>query len=102
MVVQGGVQVGVAHSGPVASAFGTALGVVPAAVGDEAEFLDVDVDQFAGPGALVAADGFAGGPVSGGQSGQAVPAEDAVRGGRGDAAPGGQAHRTDPVLVPQP
>ncbi len=53
-----------------------------AAAGDAAEFLDVDVDQFAGPGAFVAAHGLAGGPVAGGQGVQAVPDRDAV-GGRG-------------------
>lgn len=49
--------------------------IVAAAVGDAAELLDVDVDQFAGPGAFVAARGFAGGPIAGGQCGQAVPDE---------------------------
>lgn len=75
---------------------------MPAAVGDAAEFLDVDVDEFAGPGAFVAADGLAGGPVGGGQGGQTVPDQDAVGGGRGDTGAGGQPHRPDPVLAPQP
>jgi hypothetical protein len=38
---------------------------VPAAVGDAAEFLDVDVDQLAGELAFVATDGFTGSPVTG-------------------------------------
>ncbi|GGV58374.1 hypothetical protein GCM10010245_91500 [Streptomyces spectabilis] len=43
-----------------------------AAVGDPAEFLDVDVDEFAGPLAFVAADDLPGGPVEEGQAVQAV------------------------------
>ncbi|THA47123.1 hypothetical protein E6R62_32100 [Streptomyces sp. A1136] len=41
----------------------------PAAVGDVAEFLDVDVDEVARPVVFVAADRLSGGPV---QPGQAV------------------------------
>jgi hypothetical protein len=43
--------------------------LVAAAVGDVAEFLDVDVDEFAWAVAFVAADGAAGGAVQVGQAG---------------------------------
>lgn len=104
MVVQGGVQLGV--SGAVAAVLVGSAGcvaedLVTAAVGDAAEFLDVDVDQFAGPGSFVTADGFAGGPVDRGQSGQVVAHENAVGGGGGDAASGSQPHRTDSMLASQ-
>jgi hypothetical protein len=104
-VVQGGVQVGVSHA--VAAVLVRAAGrpaedLVAAAVGDAAELFDVDVDQFAGPGAFVASHGFTGGPVADDQSGQVVPDEDAVGGGGGDAAAGGQPHWSDAVLTPQP
>jgi hypothetical protein len=53
-----------------------------AAVGGPAELLDVDVDEFAGPVAFVAADDLPGGPVEVGQAVQTVPGQDPV-GGRG-------------------
>ncbi|GDY68843.1 hypothetical protein SAV14893_082360 [Streptomyces avermitilis] len=104
MVVQGGVEVGV--SGSVAAVLVGAAGclaeeLVFTAVRDAAELLDVDVEQFVGPGAFVAAHGFAGGPVTGCQGGQAVTAQHAVSGGGGDAASGGQPHRSDAVLAAQ-
>ncbi len=71
-----------------------------AAVRDPAEFLDVDVDESAGSGAFVAADGLAGGPVQGGQGRLTVPLEDAVGSGGGDVASDGQPHRTDAVFSP--
>ncbi|CAM5579500.1 putative protein OS=Streptomyces griseomycini OX=66895 GN=FHS37_003277 PE=4 SV=1 [Streptomyces griseomycini] len=92
VVVRGGVRVGTAVPGPVASAFGTAPGAVPA-VGDAAEFLDVGVDQFAGPGTFAAAPWFAGGPVRRGRGRQVVAAQDAVRGGGGGAATCCRTHR---------
>jgi hypothetical protein len=49
--------------------------LVAAAVGDPAEFLHVDVDQFAGPVAFVAADDLADGPVQVGQPVQTVARE---------------------------
>ncbi len=101
VVVQGGVQVGVSGAGAVLAAGCPAEGFVSAAIGDAAEFLDVDVDQFAGPGAFVAADGFAGGPVDGCECGQAVPGEDAVGGGGSDAASGSQPDGADVVLAPE-
>lgn len=53
VVVEGGVQVGPAGAGLVAASFGSAEGLVAAAVGDPAELLDVDVDQLARAGAFV-------------------------------------------------
>ena len=84
VVVQEGVQVAVAQG-----AFGAggqlvflALllpgGAPSAAVGDVAEFLDVDVGQLAGPGALVPADRDAGGPVQVCQLRAAVPGQHPV------------------------
>lgn len=101
MVVQGCVEVGVTGSGPVAPAFGPADALVSAAVGDPAEFLDGDVEEFARAGAFVAADRFAGRPVAERQGGQAVPDEDPM-GGRGCGADAGrEPQRPDPVLVTQ-
>jgi hypothetical protein len=105
VVVQGGVQVGV--SGAVAAVLVGPAGcaaedLVAAAVGDAAELLDVDVDQFARPGSFVAAHAFAGGPVGGRQRGQAMTVQDPVGSGGGDACAGGQPHRSDAVLAPQP
>ena len=68
VVVDGGVDVVGAHvaaSGPAGPA---AAHLVTAAVGDPAELLDVDVDQFAGPVAFVAADELSGEPVQEGQT----------------------------------
>ncbi|ALC27028.1 hypothetical protein ABE83_07995 [Streptomyces sp. CFMR 7] len=71
-------------------ALGPAESSVAAAVGDPAQLLDVDVDQFAGTGAFVAADGLAGGPVQGDRWWQAVPDQDPVGCRGGDAASDGQ------------
>jgi hypothetical protein len=60
------------------------------------------VDEFAGPGAFVAADGFAGGPFRRGQGGQTVPVQDPVGGGGGDTGAGRQPQRADAVLASQP
>jgi hypothetical protein len=73
---------------------------VAAAVGDASEFLDVDVEKFAGSGAFVAADGFAGGPVGGGQRWQAVALENPVGGRGGDTGTGRQPQPADAVLAP--
>jgi hypothetical protein len=55
---------------------------VPAAAGpDDAQLLDVDVDQFAGPGTFIAADQLPGGAVQPGQPVHAVPTQDGVHGG---------------------
>lgn len=94
VVVDGGVDVAVADRGGAASALvggglavavaGCAADDAPAAVGDVAELLDVDVDQLARSGSFVAADDPAGGPVHEGQAVAAVPHEDPVdrRGGQ--------------------
>lgn len=65
------------------------------AVGDAAELLDVDVEQFAGPGALVPACGFAGGTVQRGQVGQVGPCR--MRWAVEAAMP----HRSGAMFVPQ-
>jgi len=56
VVVQGVVDVGGARLGALLDpvALGAAVDPVPAAVGDSAELLDVDVDQVAGRGMFVA------------------------------------------------
>jgi hypothetical protein len=59
------------------------------------------VTRLAGVWPLIAAHGLAGGTVAGGERGQAGPDEDAVGGGGGDAAPGGQPYRSDAMLAPQ-
>jgi hypothetical protein len=89
VVVQGGVQVAVADDGMRAGA-GEVLvvrpalpadGPVAAAVGDVAEFLDVDVHQLAGPVPLIAADRHGGGPVQARQPRAAVTDQHLVHGG---------------------
>lgn len=62
--------------------------------------LDIDVDPFGGPGAFVAANGLAGGPVQYGKDGQAVTVQDPVSGGGGDAGAGRQPQRADAVFAP--
>ncbi|NYI03534.1 hypothetical protein FHU37_000477 [Allostreptomyces psammosilenae] len=83
VVVDGAVEVAVAD----AVAFGglAAVDAPAASVGDVAEFLDVDVDEFAGAGAFVAADDPSGGAVHPGQAVHSVPGEDPVHGGGGHA-----------------
>ncbi|GAA5059227.1 hypothetical protein GCM10023336_34820 [Streptomyces similanensis] len=71
----------VAVRGAVAASLGPAVGPVPAAVGDVAQLLDVDVDEFAGPVAFVAAHDTARGAVQMGQAGQTVARQHAVHGG---------------------
>ena len=95
VVIDRGVHVFVAHAGCVAGGevLGAAAAVDPpaAAVTEPADLLDVDVDEFAGAGAFVAADELAGGPVQPGQPVQTVPDEDGVhgRGGQPVAAQAG-------------
>ena len=63
VVIDSGVDVAVARSG-------SALNVAPtvsapaATVGDASDLLGVDMDQLVGPVALIAHDGFFGGPVT--------------------------------------
>lgn len=101
-LVQGGVQIQVTAPGAglVLAAGRSAEDFVAAAVGDAAELLDADVEQFAGSGAFVAADGFCGGPVLRGQGRQVVPLEDAVGRGGGDPGSGSKPQRSDAMLVP--
>lgn len=63
MLVDGGVDVAVAQAGPLLAAGLAAEGFVAAAVGDVAEFLDVDVDEFTGTFAFVATYDASGRPV---------------------------------------
>jgi hypothetical protein len=93
VIVQGGVEAGGTGAGGVLAAGCAAEDLVTAAVGDAAEFLDVDVDGFARAGVFVVADGLACGPVRGGRGGQVVTDGDAVGRRRRDTAPGGRAGR---------
>jgi hypothetical protein len=102
VIIEGGVQVAVAQDGlAVAGAPGRgdgglevvlaglpAVDAPSAAVGDVAELLDVDVDQLAGPLALVAADGQPGTAVQVRQARAAVAAQDRVDGRRRQVQPG--------------
>jgi hypothetical protein len=79
VVVDGVVQVGVARSAaPVAPARSASEDLVPAADGDVAQLLDVDVDHVAGTFVLVAADHPAGGPIEIGQPRHPVAAQHLV------------------------
>jgi hypothetical protein len=92
----GGTGVGV--SGLVAFAAGSAGGPVATAVRDVAQFLDVDVDQFARGGLHVAADRGAGGPIQPGQSGHRGAGQDLVHGGRDQVQSPGDTDRPPPLL----
>jgi hypothetical protein len=61
------------------------MDAVPAAVGDVAQFLDVDVHELAGVVVFVAAHPLTGGAVEVGQASDPVAGQDAVHGGGGDA-----------------
>ncbi len=95
MVVDGGVEVGVADpalailpgSGGSPPAY-----LVAAAGWDAAQLLDVDADELAGPVTLVAADGLAGLAVEVGEPVEVVADQDAVHRGGRDAQP-----KADPV-----
>src|SRR5262245_10942787 len=81
VVVDSAVEVGVADAGSAtgpAVGGGSAMDAVAAAGWDLAELLDVDVDQLAGPGTLVAADRCGGGPVHVGEPVEVVADQDAV------------------------
>lgn len=73
------VEAHLAAGGPAGLA---AHGLVAASVGDPAELLHVDVDEFAGPFAFVAADDLTGRAVDPGRPLQPVAGEDPVDGGR--------------------
>lgn len=102
MVVDGGVDVVEAQTGTAGAAGLAAQDLVSAAVGDPAELLDVDVDEFAGPVAFVAADDLAGGPVQVGQPVQAVADQNAVHGRGGQAQDRADAGRAEFAGLPQP
>lgn len=91
VVVDGGVDVVEAHPASGGPAGLAAQGLVAATVGDMAELLHVDVDEFAGAVAFVAADHLAGGPVHERQPVQAVADQDAVHGRGGQVQQGTEA-----------
>ncbi len=100
MVVDGGVDVVEAHAAD-RPADVAAADLVAAAVGDAAEFLHVDVDQFAGAVAFVAADHGAGRAVHEGQAVEAVAGQDAAHGGGGHAQDRADAGRAELAVPPQ-
>ncbi|GGZ00812.1 hypothetical protein GCM10010300_50790 [Streptomyces olivaceoviridis] len=71
------------------------------AVGDAAEFLDVHVDELAGPAAFVAVDDLAAGPVHESQAVQNVPGQDPVHGRGGQAQDRADAGRAELAVLPQ-
>jgi len=81
----------------LAAAAGEQAAVGVAGAFDAAEFLDVDVDELAGPVALVADDGFGGAGV---EAGAAVAAQDRVHGRGGELEL--PADRVRPGLKPLP
>ncbi|KEF03162.1 hypothetical protein ADK78_22055 [Kitasatospora aureofaciens] len=89
MIVYGCVDVTAADDGtaapvriggglPIAGGLLAGHDPMSAAVGNVAELLDVDVDQFVGTRSFVAADDLTGGPVRPAQPVQAVAGQDAV------------------------
>ena len=62
VVVEGGVEVGVAQASAAASG-GPAMGAVPAPGRDAAQLLDIYVDQLTGRVSFIAADGDGSGPI---------------------------------------
>jgi hypothetical protein len=78
------------------------MGPVAAPIGDAPQLFDIQVDQLAGSGALIAADHPAGGPVHGGQPTQAMADQDAMDGGGGPAGRGGDPGRAELVGAAQP
>src|SRR5947199_3486348 len=97
-VVDGGVEVGVADTA-AASAHAvaglTADHSMPAAIGNTAQLLHVHVDQLAGAGALVAADGGGRAPVEVVEAVEVVTAQDPIDGGGGEVEVDGQTIRPD-------
>jgi hypothetical protein len=68
---------------------------VTAAIGDVAELGDIDVDQRAGIGVFVAAQGFAGDPVDVGESVDPAAHQDRVHGRGGQAEAAGDLNRAE-------
>jgi hypothetical protein len=69
-----------------------------ASVRDASEFLDVLVQQVAGPFVLVAADGLTGGAVDLGQPVDPAPLQDGVHGARRGPDDAGDPDRTEAAL----
>ena len=86
---------------PVAVAVGTAHVAPPAAIGDVAQLLHIDMDQAAGVVMLVAAHRFTGGPVHMGESVEPVTGQDLVDRGRRDPGLGGELDRAQAFTPPQ-
>jgi hypothetical protein len=86
-VIDGGVQVAVADAavsaGPVGGA--TSVHSPSASVADRGELLDVDVDEFSRPFALIAPNRLGGGPVTAVDSSQSYGAQDRLDRRRGQA-----------------
>ncbi len=101
VIVEGGVDEGVAVPVTVLAALGPAQHPVPAAVGDSGELLHVHVHQLPGCAAFVAADRLAGGPVAAVQAGQPPAHQHPVHRGGRHADPGGDPDRADLVRPPQ-
>ncbi|GHB72290.1 hypothetical protein GCM10010377_73610 [Streptomyces viridiviolaceus] len=101
VVVDCGVDVVEAGGAAAVGAGGTAVDAPSSAVGDAAEFPDVDVDELAGPAAFVAADDLSGGSVQEGQAVQAVPGQDPVDGGGGQAQDRSDAGRAQLAFLSQ-
>ena len=106
MVIDDGVDVGIAHQwvavlvlglarggGVVLLALLTADEAPTVTVGDVAELLHVDVQHRSGVVVFVAPDRFAGGAVDMGQPVQVCGDQNAVDRRRGDAQSAGQLHR---------
>jgi hypothetical protein len=98
VVVDGGVKVGVADPSvpPAATSGGSpAMDLVAPAVGDPPEFLHVDVDEFPGPGPLVASDRLGGLTIDVIETVEVVAAQHPVDGGRRQVEVYRQAVRPD-------
>jgi hypothetical protein len=102
VVVDCGVDVVEAHLAAGGPAGLAAQHLVAAAVRDPAELLDVDVEEFAGPVAFVAADDLAGGPVQVGQPVQAVADQDPVHGRGGQVQDRPEPCGTEFARLPEP
>ena len=106
MVVDGDVQVAVANPGTAAGTPGRCVASAvgpPAAPGrDFADLLDVQMDQIAGLGALIAPYHPPGGPVDPRQAVEPVAHQDLVHRRRRHSQARRDARRTPPLLAAQP
>jgi hypothetical protein len=117
VVVDGGVDVGVAEPAGAAGGAGGAVGPLggavtgagggaavdapAAAVGDVAELLDVNVHQLAGPGHLIAAHRFTGDPIDVPEPVDPAADKDSVHRRGRQPDPAGDRHRPQPLLPAQ-